>query len=132
MSIPESAVRLPFSAMPDLGYDDPVGMILRREKKHTLRKTRVNTRYREVVANGKRTGIILEITGCYPMTPDEYLTNEFARADGLRDAQAMAEITRRFYGEPPDPMWRIEFEVARAPAELVERANRNDQEAMEL
>lgn len=133
-AIPEKCGTMAFSPMADLGYEDPLGSILRAEKTHTLRRRRVRPEhsYREVTVRGKRTGVILRITHCELMRIEEFLSDDFAQADGLRDADALATCLRRFYGKPPATMWRLDFEVARAPQGAMGKAMASAQEAMDI
>lgn len=107
--------KLPTIAMtpkPELGYD-PIPAILAGTKTHTLRKQRVRLakRFREVTLGRKRTGIILEFRGSEEMTWEQFLTDQFAQADGLRDAAALQELLEDFYGEVPETMWCNHFRV---------------------
>ena len=107
--------------MEDLEYD-PIRDILAGRKRQTLRPRRL-TGKREITVRSQRTGIIIEFIRAHPRKRSDYLTDEFARRDGLRDAAAIETITRRFYGEPPALMWENEFEVIEAPAGAIARAN---------
>ena len=114
--------------MEDLEYE-PIRDILAGRKRQTLRPRRL-TGKREITVRTQRTGIIIEFTRSHPRKRSDYLTDEFGRRDGLRDAAAIETITRRFYGEPPALMWENEFEVISAPAGEIARANAQGQ--MEL
>lgn len=112
---------LPMTPVPELGYD-PMPLILRGEKTHTLRgQSRRVGSIAEVTCgvgtNKKRTGLIVRFLATTRMTPDEYLTDEFAWADGIRPeedrpAVAMLRLFESFYpGEILCARWRLDFEV---------------------
>lgn len=113
----EKLATIAMTPRPELGYD-PVPAILAGEKTHTLRKRRVRLakRFREVTLGRKRTGIILEFRGSEEMTREQFLTDEFAQADGLRDAAALREALEHFYGEVPETMWCNHFRVVEGAA----------------
>ncbi len=132
MNSPDNCGTMCFSPMPDLGYDDPLGGILRGEKTHTIRTRPARYGYREVTMGHGRTGIIIEITGCRSIPEAEFLTDEFAQADGLRDADALATCLKRFYEHVPASMFRLDFRVVRVPDRLVKQTPPNTQEVMEI
>jgi len=112
MTMSEKLATIAMTPRPELGYD-PIRAILAGEKTHTLRKRRVRLakRFREVTLGRKRTGIILEFRGSEEMTREQFLTDEFAQADGLRDAAALQELLEAFYDAVPETMWCNHFRV---------------------
>ncbi len=133
-----TAKKLPTIAMtpmPKFGYD-PVPSIAAGAKKHTLRKQRQHGR-KEVVVNGQRMGIVLEFHGWVQMTKAEFLTDEFAIADGFRAtlplgqmsllseihwsvwsaASNLCRLLQHFYGEVPATMWCNHFRVVQQPGQ---------------
>lgn len=114
---------IPMTPMPEYGYD-PLPLILSGEKTHTLRgNSRRLGSFAEVTVGGERTGVILRITGSEKMEPDEYLTADFAWADGVRPIDlspryALRRILEGFYpqwGGQLKARWRLDFEVYRRP-----------------
>jgi len=108
---------LPMAPALDLGYD-PLPLIDSGHKTHTLRgQSRRVGAIAEITCGGKRTGLIVRFTASTRMTPDEYLTDEFAWADGIRPeqgspAEAMRALIARFYPDRALPdRWRLDFEV---------------------
>ena len=102
---------LPMTPDAELGYD-PIGAIRAGAKVHTLRSRRYHG-YREVTIRGRRTGLIVRMTGHRKIHREEFLTDEFAYSDGLPDAAALEALLRRFSrrGAVRDTMWLNEFEV---------------------
>jgi len=107
--------------MEDLEYD-PIRDILAGRKRQTLRPRRLIGK-REITVRTQRTGIIIEFIRSHSRKRSEYLTDEFARRDGLRDAAALEAGLRRFYGEAPAMLWENEFEVISAPAGAIAQAS---------
>ncbi len=106
--------------MPEFGYYDPIKQILDGDKKQTLRKQR-NHWNKEVTVGGKRTGIVVCFGTCVEMTQAEFLTDEFARADGFTNpypACDLEDLLRHFYGEVPETMWCCPFAVVQRPKEV--------------
>jgi len=105
--------------MPQFGYD-PIPLILSGEKVHTLRKRRCHG-LKEVTVNGKRTGIIIQFHGWVKMRREEFLTDEFAHADGFRATgqyapwELLEQVLKDFYGEVPKMMWCNHFRVVQRP-----------------
>ena len=121
-------VKLPTIAMTPMTeyYYDPIPRILSGEKVHTLRKQRCHGR-KEVVAKGKRTGIVLEFHGWIEMTVEEYATNQFAMADGfdppwnvtgLLPWECLIDCLNSFYSKLPETMWCNYFRVVQRPEEV--------------
>ena len=120
MNKPLPTIAMP--PMPEFGYD-PIPLILSGEKVHTLRKQRHHKR-KEITVRGQRTGIVLEFNGWVEMTQDEFLTNEFAYADGFRAvnsfqtcADLLYGLLQHFYGKVPETMWCNYFRVVQRPKE---------------
>jgi len=113
----EKLATIAMTPRPELGYD-PIPAILAGKKTHTLRKRRVRLakRFREVTLGRKRMGIILEFRGSEEMNREQFLTDEFAQADGLRDAAALREAHEDFYGEVPETMWCNHFRLVEGMA----------------
>ena len=107
--------------MPEFGYD-PIPLILSGEKVHTLRKQRCHGQ-KEVCVKGKRTGIVLEFHSHVEMTIDEFLTQDFARADGFHNTyvtrawENLMLFLEHFYGKVPETMWRNHFVIVQQPEE---------------
>ena len=107
--------------MPEYGYD-PIPLILSGEKVHTLRKQR-NNGDKEVTVNSKRTGIIIRFSSPIALMAREFLTDEFAYADGFRNpypACDLEDLMYHFYGEVPEAMWCSYFKVVQRPEEETE------------
>jgi len=102
---------LPMTPNAQFGYDPEVS-IRSGEKRHTLR-SRCYHGDREITIRGRRTGLVVRMTGHRQMTREEFLTDEFARSDGLPDAAALESLLRRFSrrGNIDDTMWLNEFEM---------------------
>ncbi len=94
----------------DLGYY-PLPAIREGRKRHTLRRNAYVPGVYEVVCDRRPTGLRVRVTRSVAMLRTEYLTDEFARADGLRDAAGLERGLLRFYGHLPAMMWRVEFEM---------------------
>jgi len=88
----------------------PMEAILARTKTHTVRKGTI-TGDREITVQRIRTGVVLRFTRAETMSREEFLTDEFARADGLPSAEILAKLLRRFYGRVPETMVCNHFEV---------------------
>ena len=107
--------------MPEYGYD-PIPLILSGEKVHTLRKQRCHGQ-KEVCVKGERTGIVLEFHSWIEMRQEEFLTDEFAYADGFRTVRwrtpwELLELSlRHFYGKAPETMWCSHFRIIQRPKE---------------
>jgi len=109
--------RTPTVAMtprPDCGYD-PIAAIMSGRKAHTLRRHGLHGE-REVTVRRQRTGIVLRFVRWETMTRDQYLTDEFAQADGLPDARTLEKLLVDFYGEAPPTMICSHFEVVTTSA----------------
>lgn len=121
-----------FTPAADLGYL-PMERIKDRTKTHTLRgRSRPVGTFAEVRYAG-RTGIILRLMGCEVLRPDQYLTDEFATADGFvapppdpslfglapapySPTEALRKALERMrHGRAPGPMHCIHFDVYRQP-----------------
>lgn len=95
------------------GYD-PRARILDGSKRHTLRRHRWKPGIYEAYIDGKRSGILIRVRGAAPMKRAQYLTREFALADGFRGEdpeQLLEDLLSDLYGIPPSPMVANYFEV---------------------
>jgi len=114
--------------MPEYGYD-PIPLILSGEKKHTLRKQKMHGR-KEITVGHKRTGIVLLSRGWIKMTQAEFLTDDFAAADGFRETyvagspvsprENLIMLLEHFYGDVPETMWCNHFRVVQRLEEETE------------
>jgi len=124
MTKPTRPPTIAMAPMPEYGYD-PIPLILSGEKVRTLRKSPRCGSSAEVTVNGGRTGIILYFNRTKKMINAEFMTNEFAYADGFRmvvDEKAwylhyelLEELLEHFYGEVPEAMWCSYFRVVEVP-----------------
>lgn len=73
---------IPFSKGPQYGYD-PLPAILSGRKQHTLRRQGRKPGLYEVSVDGRRRGVIVRLTAVDDIQPEQYLTDEFAWADGF-------------------------------------------------
>lgn len=109
-------VTRPFTTEDWAGYH-PLDAILIQGKRHTLRRQRWKPGLYEVSIDGRRRGIIIRVTDRESIPQSEFLTDEFARADGvlgtekLSPAEALAEMLEGYYGAVPEQMWLIHFQV---------------------
>lgn len=95
------------------GYD-PRARILDGSKRHTLRRHRWKPGIYEAYIDGKRSGILIRVTGGIPMKPAQYLIPEFALADGFRGEhpeQLLEDLLCALYVAPPNEMIANYFEV---------------------
>lgn len=97
---------------------DPIRLILSGDKRQTLRKRAVRGE-REVTVKGKRLDppLVLRFTYSEKMTPAEFLTDEFAKRDGLPDWESLEALLIGFYGAVPEQMVCSHFEVVTTEAE---------------
>ena len=117
--------KLPTIAMTSSTKHDynPVPRILGGVKTHTLRKHHCHGRKEIVVkvdGRQQRTGIVIEFTRHERMRKQQFLDEDFARADGFRGPGAKAKLASYLlthYPHIPSRMWCNHFVIVQRPEE---------------